>query len=290
MLAARTFFDALAADVRPEFGDPQEVARQLGEILASAQRRWPGVDISPEEFLPYLAQRVEVGGLDQLHADDLYLTCACMMERPEAIVLFRDHLLRPAVRGALAGRPGAEDLVQQLLARLLVKPADGPARIEQYAGRGSLKAWVRVAVMRTLKSAQRTRARRPRAVETAMDLLQDPEMRDPEFDEIRHQFGSVFGEAFTAAVAGLSSHDRRVLRQHHLEGLTLGQMAKIYAVHRVTAARRLAKARERLLCATKHELAARLGLSDEDFRRVVASILSRVQLSMDRLLGSRDDL
>ncbi|HET6586085.1 MAG TPA: hypothetical protein VFG69_21655 [Nannocystaceae bacterium] len=146
-------------------------------------------------------------------------------------------------------------------------------------------------MLRALKDDRRARSRRGRARELAEDLLRDPStISDPEMDRVRASYGTEFRAAFARAVERLSAESRRLLRQHHLHGLTLDALARIYGIHRVTAARRLAKARADLLDDTRRELVRRLHVDRGELDRAVGLIMSRLELSMERLLASRDDL
>src|SRR6185436_8511874 len=60
-----------------------------------------------------------------------------------------------------------------------------------------------------------------------------------------------FKQAFEEALAALSIHDRLLLRQHFLDGLSIDRMAALHDVHRATAARWIAKLVEKLLVDTR---------------------------------------
>lgn len=56
----------------------------------------------------------------------------------------------------------------------------------------------------------------------------------------------------------MSSDERDLLRQHVLHGRTIDEIGAALGVHRGTAARRIARARETLLKGTRRRLMARL--------------------------------
>ncbi len=267
---------------------------RLAQLIASAREAWPGVELAEPIFLEHLGARLEspeLAAIDELHSDDLWLACACSHGDDVALQSFERFALAPAVAALVDADMPKDELLQQLRVRLLVRDGDAAARIEQYGGRGSLRAWTRIAVLRAIKDDRRARARRGSAKALADDLLQDPTaIADPELEEIRRRCGTEFRAAFAAAVSRLDPESRRLLRQHHLHGITLDALARIYGIHRVTTARRLAKARAELLDHTRRELVRRLKLDRADVERTVGLLMSRLELSVERLLASRDDL
>ena len=275
-------------------GNDAPLRSRLVAILESARAIWPGVSVPDEWFLEQLGARLDaptIEALDRTHTDDLWLACACARGDTAALVHFERFALAPAVATLVDADMAKDEVLQQLRVRLLVNDGDTPARIEQYTGRGSLRGWTRIAVLRAIKDDRRARARRGHAVELAEDLLRDTSaLADPEMDRIRASCGAEFRAAFASAVERLSAESRRLLRQHHLHGLTLDALAQIYGIHRVTAARRLAKARADLLDDTRRELVRRLHVDRGDLDRTVGLIMSRLELSMERLLASREDL
>ena len=76
-----------------------------------------------------------------------------------------------------------------------------------------------------------------------------------------------------------------MLKQHLVERLTIDQIGGLYHLHRATAARRLARAREALLGATRSALARRLELPLERLVGVLDLLASRLEVSVERLLG-----
>ncbi len=115
---------------------------------------------------------------------------------------------------------------------------DGVApRIASYSGRGALGAWVRVAAVRVgLRLTEQRRAPMP-TIESALST-------DPELDYVRSRYKSSFSQALTEGLATLSPEERNLLRLHFVDGLTIDGLAPFFGVHRATAARRLADARQ----------------------------------------------
>jgi RNA polymerase sigma-70 factor (ECF subfamily) len=104
---------------------------------------------------------------------------------------------------------------------------------------------------------------------------------------VQAEHRALFKESFAAAVAALSPRERTLLRQHLLDGLTVDALAPLYRVHRATAARWLAAVREKVLQATRAELAVRAGLRGEALTGLLSAIRSRLDLSLSRVLGTQ---
>ncbi|MEM6996649.1 MAG: sigma-70 family RNA polymerase sigma factor [Myxococcota bacterium] len=288
-LAAR-LLEALDRSGRDRLSAAADLESALGVALQAARAQWPRVRLSDEAFATALAERLDpatVDGLQALRISDLYVATACVHGDPQAIERVTAEILRPAVRAALPGDPALDDVLQRLAVRFFVGVDGAPGRVAQYGARGSLKAWTRVAVLRAVKDLRRGQARAPKSDGLIEDLLVEPGSTDPEIDEIRSQCSEEFRAAFATAVEALDADDRRMLRQHHLQGATLDHLAKLEGVHRVTAARRLARARRQLLDATKAELATRLRATGRDVESLLKEVGSRLEVSVDRLLASR---
>src|ERR1044071_7693844 len=126
-------------------------AGPLLDIWQRARATWPSVELSAETFLAHLARHLPadepaMDAVAQINAADLYLACACAMGDAHAVAAFEEHCLRGFDR-ALARLRVTPDAVaevkQRIRCRLLVADR-GRARIADFAGRGSLRAWVRV--------------------------------------------------------------------------------------------------------------------------------------------------
>ena len=76
-----------------------------------------------------------------------------------------------------------------------------------------------------------------------------------------------------------------LLRFHHLDGLTVDDLARMYNVHRATAARWVAAAREAVFEETRLRLHDRLGVDDSTAVSVVKLVQSQLVNSLRRLLS-----
>jgi RNA polymerase sigma-70 factor (ECF subfamily) len=87
-----------------------------------------------------------------------------------------------------------------------------------------------------------------------------------------------------SALARLDARSRALLRYQLIDGWSIDQVGKLYGVHRATAARWLADARQVLGDAIRSELATRLQISTHEVDSIVRLVQSRVDMSLDRLL------
>ncbi|HEU4536331.1 MAG TPA: sigma-70 family RNA polymerase sigma factor [Polyangiaceae bacterium] len=282
---ARAF--AAAAGLGPgEAGGPLGAA--LAGALEQARRRWPGVALEGEAFAGELGRRAAgpdaAGALASLHADDLFLAHACARGDRAALAHFEREILRPVgsfVASIDAGAAFADEVRQRLGERLFARGEGGRGAIEEYAGRGPLGAWARVAATRialNLRRGDLRQGRRAPSVEEAVGAAL-------ELDHLKERYREPFAEALREALLGLPPHQRALLRLYHVEGLSLEAMAALYRVHLATVSRRLARAREQVAEGALRGLRERLGASASEVESLVPLVLSRLELSFERLLG-----
>jgi RNA polymerase sigma-70 factor (ECF subfamily) len=234
-----------------------------------------GVAVAPDALAAELARR---GPLSAARTFDVALAWACTQGDAAAI----GHLERTAIASAghalaklrLAGTI-AEDVLAWLRFELLVRP--GGALLASYAGRGELASWVRaIAVHEAIKRARRARR------EVTPEHLDDLPMPEPELVALRGAYGSELTRALADSFRALTVDDRNLLRQFFLDGLTIDMLGKLYAVHRATAARRVAAARTRLVDLVRDRLRRELALSEAGVDQVIT--LSNLEQSLGQLL------
>ena len=257
-------------------------------LFEAGRRAWPELTIDEDSFRAFLAG-AEADEADEARAADLYLACACARRDEQALAifarLFTPDLDRIAVRARAPG-VSPEDARQMLLDRLLVSDADRTPRIASYRGRGSLRNWIRAAAARALIDLHRAGGRgREVTVEHSLFEQLAGEL-DPEMAYLRRHYRDEFAAAFEVAVRSLSPRDRNHLRHVFVQHLTIDQIGAIYGVHRATAARRLAAARDALLAATRAELGRRLDIEATDIDSIIRLLGSQFDLSLQRIFTS----
>jgi RNA polymerase sigma-70 factor (ECF subfamily) len=99
---------------------------------------------------------------------------------------------------------------------------------------------------------------------------------DPELKLLKEHYGSEFHASLEEAWHTLEPRERNIIRQHHLDQLTIDQLAVVYRVNRATAMRWLAKARDQLYLETRIALARRLGVARTELGSILDLIRSRM--------------
>ena len=87
-------------------------------------------------------------------------------------------------------------------------------------------------------------------------------------------------------MAALTPHERTLLRQHYVDGLTIDVLGQLYQVNRSTCARWIERARVRILRALRGYMRTELGLDREDLDSAIALVQSQLDLSLSRRLLS----
>ena len=286
-----TFVANLTSGAAPSTS-PAELSAKLSQILVAARSAWPGVDLPDAVFVKHLAERVTgdtrpEGVLARLHATDLYLACACAQGLPRAIAAFKAAYATEVATTLtrLGNSPAfADEVMQQLLVRHLV-PAEGrPARIAEYAGRGALAAWVRVAATRLAIDLRRRDKRHASSPPEAFLDLQDPAI-DPELGYLRSRYAAEFNTALRNSFDSIEPRERNVLRMHFVDGLSIDDIGALYRVHRATAARWIAGARRKMLADTRARLSEQLTLTPSQFDSLMRLVRSELDVSLQRLVS-----
>jgi RNA polymerase sigma-70 factor (ECF subfamily) len=263
------------------------------ETLCEAARSVRGTLVDDRELVLAIAARAPAEGLggyfERCRAGDLALAVAAA-RGSEAAIAALEREFRATIDAAcrrFAG-PGqsADDLHQILRARLFVAEQGRAPKIADYAGQGFLDNWLRVTAVRTFLDLGKRKDRAREQVAADDDVLALPQPGDLALDVIKAEYRSAVAEAMHGAARRLDPGDRHLLRQHLVGRLTIDQLGSVLGIHRATAARRVARAREQLVAETRRQLASRLGLADRELDDVIALVMSRLDVSIARLLAT----
>jgi RNA polymerase sigma-70 factor (ECF subfamily) len=251
------------------------------QAMEEARVAWPGVALAPDVFREWVARRPGA-----VHLVDLYLACACVRGEARAVAAFQARF-GPEVAVALTGQHASAELldeVRQVLWTRLLVPRDGGApKLAGYSGRGPLAKWVRVAATRTALNLRASGP--PEVLESDRELEQRlPPAADPERAMLQARYQGEFQAALEAAIADLTVQERNVLRLHFLDGLGIDAIGDLYRIHRATAARWIARGRERLLEATRLRLRERLRVEEAELDSLMRLVRSKLDLSLRGLL------
>lgn len=255
--------------------------------MAAARAAWPGIEVPDAAFAQFVAERITPERtLDQLHATDLYLACACALKDPAAQAAFEP--LFAAVRSSVTAVSAdvVEEVEQTLRERLLY--GDSP-RITDYAGSGELVAWLRVVAVRTALGLRREQTREAALADamiaaTPLSFISP----DPQIEHLKRQYLAQFRAAFAESLQLLDDRERSLLRHRYLYGANVDEIAKIYAVHRATAARWVAKAEDLLYSRTRKALIRRLQIPQRELDSVMRLLQSQLDASLSDLLSRSD--
>ena len=187
-----------------------------------------------------------------------------------------------AAEAHLRGRGYAPHVAGEATQRARVALLTGATTIFTFSGRGALGAFVRVVCVR--QALQLTRDAKRTAV--VFDELCAPEANTPELDLLRNTYRNEVDQAMTGAWAQLSRHDRFVLSLHLHAKHSVSEIAKVYGIHRINAARKLAAARFALIHATRRLLQGELGVSSTTASSVLR--LTSFGLSVNQLPPATD--
>jgi RNA polymerase sigma-70 factor, ECF subfamily len=259
------------------------------ESLKAARTQWPGVQISDEVFVDYVAERLppDLDSPDAelllRNAQDLFLACACAHGDGVALraledAYFADEVDAPTRR---SGAVSPEEMRQQVRAKLFVGPSP---KIASYAGRSSLRTWLRAVIGRLVIDAARARPRDvPAPTADFLDLACASD--DPDRRLLKQTYRGALEEAFTVAASRLSPKDRNLLRYGLSEGLNIDQIGRIYGVHRVTAHRWLQKARATFAENIQAAMTERLKMSPSEFDSVLNLVMSQIDVTIARVFS-----
>ena len=285
-----------AATTQPIAGiDEQDrVLVALQHALAEAREKYPSVNVPDLDFVRYLGARLvgtegDAGTIATRATSDIYLACACVAGDRDALLALDKQVLStlPAAMGRLKLNSAAiEEATQRARTKLLVG-TDGVGKLIDFSGTGDLRGWVKVIAIR---DALRTARKEKREVSLSDELeaALPAAALDPELAYQRRLYHTEFKNAFEAAVDELEPRERSLLRQSIVYHSTVDQVAVVYQVHRATAARWIAKARENLASKTRNHLRSRLRISEDQFASIVRMIESQMDLSIERLLATAD--
>jgi RNA polymerase sigma-70 factor (ECF subfamily) len=272
-----------AAGVLPALTDAA-LGAALRALFEEGRRAWPGVALGIEAFVAHLADRVGADLPSAARAPDLYLACACATRVRGAVEAFDRTYL--AGVGANLGRLGptssfVDEVRQEVRHKLFVGKDGSLPKIVEYDGKGALASWVKVVAIRAGVDLRR----RSGAVAADVDGTPDSvAVGNPETEYQGEHYRKAFDEAIRGAVAALDRDQRRLLRRHFAEGITLEALAVELGVHRATVARRLAAARSALREEARRRLHAALGAGDSELTSLDRMMRSRLDLSLPSLL------
>lgn len=218
--------------------------------------------------------------------NEVALAKACAAGESAALAQF-EATYAPLIR-TTARRFGdasfADEIVQAVRERLLLREGAAAPRIGTFTGEGPLAGFVQATTVRVALNRLSSHARHSLPMDDEAVLSLPSNETGPELAAIRQRFRAEFKEAFAVAMQALDHEVRTALRLYYLDGLSLADLGKLYDWSVPTASRRLASARTALLSATRAHLGSKLGLNEREIDSVLRLLESR--LSGDQLAAN----
>jgi RNA polymerase sigma-70 factor (ECF subfamily) len=256
------------------------------EGIEQAKGRWPELSVDLTRFGEHLAERnIDVRNVSPAIVVDLYLAFACQNGLSGAEHAFRVAfwpVVATACRPFNPSEAFSEDILQRVLETLLVAPPGRQARISQYAGRGSLAGWVRIAARRMA-----LRESKKGEVLSEDDSFVADLVADPEFEAMlatyvhRDELADIVGRAVR------ESPDRRLIQLVFELGFSTVKAAKALNLSQPTVSRRIKKALDSIVDVVREEVKQRFQLNDQSVDSFLA--LFRSQFQLHELLASDED-
>jgi len=276
--------------------EAEKLNARLAALIVRGRTAHPDLAVDDLAFVRHLARCASnapdaTSALEQLHAEDLYLACACLAGAAGAAARFEDRC-GPRLKAVLATTVKSADLRaeirQRVLDVLLVGSIDTPAKIAGYGGQGPLDSWTAVVAQRQLATLLRRdtseqRAREGAAMEAALGGAPQPEVAFA-----KQRYRAEFERAMADALAVLEERERLLLRLQLVSQISVESIGKMYGVAQATASRWLASARDRLQTEVVRLLRERLGASPDEIASLAGVVASQIDLSISRLLSPDD--
>jgi RNA polymerase sigma-70 factor (ECF subfamily) len=285
------FCEGLEERLRPQAEALADLEGRLRTLVEAARAVWPELAVAPEDFAAHAAGHLRddaplAEALAALRAPDLWLALACVSGQPAALRAFEARYFGEIDRALARLDPAAatrDDVRQIVREKLFVAAPGARPKIAEYAGRGDLKNWVRVTVVRTVLNLV-TRGHRDIPVSSDLLVLLPAPGADPELDHARRLYRHELEEALAEAASALPARERSLLLYELGEGLGIDQIGALYGVHRSTAARWLARAREKLLGEVRRALSARLRIAPAELDSILRLLGSQLDVTIERVL------
>ncbi|MGE0550823.1 MAG: sigma-70 family RNA polymerase sigma factor [Kofleriaceae bacterium] len=270
---------------------PGGVGERLAELCRNATTAHPALSIDDCELVSAIAARAPATDLDgylqRCRAADLAVAQLAARGSAEAIAeierAFRATIEATCRRFAGPGHT-ADDLKQILRERLFVAEPGKQPKIHEYAGQGFLENWLRVTAVRVFLDLGKRKDRHREALAEDDDVQALPEPGDLALDVVKAEYRTVVATAMRDAARLLEPGDRHLLRQHLVAGLSIDQLGSVLGIHRATAARRIAKARDQLVEHTRRLLTERLKIEEAELDEILGLVISRLDVSISSLL------
>ena len=235
---------------------------------------------------PSAYSRLSFGSMGSEAASAQELVVACLAKDPAAREEFARRY-RPVIRAAamrvLKDAATADDVVQELMLRLLDGTPSSPPRLSTYSGKGSIEGWLRVVAAREAVHVFRVPSveKKSGALD---DNLAEGSHASPELHALQARCRPVLTETLRAVLKSLPDRDRSVLRLAVVEGVGIEALARMFNVHRTTMTRWVQDARDLAMSRARTELAKELRLSEQEIESYIRFAREEIDTSFSSAL------
>jgi RNA polymerase sigma-70 factor (ECF subfamily) len=275
----------------PKAATIAEVEQRLSAMIEEARAAVPELSFEDADLTAWIRERIPAEGdaeaqLATMRAPELLIAMKCAKGERAAIELFERRCFEEVgfAHARIKPKVTVDEAKQMMRERLFVAK-----KIELYGGTGDLRGWFRVTVVRQLLNVA-TRAPKETTLEDRMLEALPKAADDPELEHARRLYTPVVTEALTEGIARLERRDRALLRLAVCDGLGIDAIGELYGVHRATAARWIAGAREKLEANVKEILRGRLRAGEESLASVLRLVGSHVEISLRGHLAASQSL
>lgn len=232
--------------------------------------RWPQLELKPSPVPEGCVAPEEV-----------WLARACAEgDRAACEVLEREYLaaLRPIIRRVHHDEARVDEVLQSVRERLLVPVSGLPPRLLAFEGAAPLDAWLRAVATRLALNALRERKG---VVRDGEEVLAELSASGTALDVkvLRATHDRTFREAFHEGFRALSARERNVLRLQVVDGLSLEQIGRLYAVNKSSVSRWLADVHAQLERSVRAALGTRLKLAESELDSFIDAMRSQLSLT-----------
>ncbi len=291
---ARPLSDAfLAAGGGGGIGDDvPDLEAALTDAYARARAAWPDISsVDGARFSAWLGEHIAAEDIAKAKVEDLLAACACVNGDTRAIAAVEAKTFHD-VEAALGKMGLSADRISEVKQglRKLVFVGDGEdghgPRIAEYRGTGDLRAWLRVTAMRAALKLIRKESREQPSDDAVLEARAGAD--DPELAYMKAAYRAAFREAFQDALDSLHAKERLLLKQQIVDGLGIDELGALYQVHRATAARWVASAREKLLGRTRRTFMLRARITSDECESIMRMVRSQLDVSLHRRLAQAE--
>ena len=267
---------------------PDALAAAITEAHAAAREVWTDFSVELAAFEAALRERLGPDATPEQVAGcctrDVYLAIACLAGDATAIGhLERDYLVEVAVAARKLRATDDQEAETRAHLRQILFTAEPERRaaLAGFTGRGDLRGYLRVVATRHLIRII-NRGRKEQPIDSLLERLDV--QRAPELSLLKARHGPDIAAAMRTALETLDERPRALLRYSLIDGWSVDQIGDLYGVHRATAARWVAAARDALGDRIRTEVAKRLAIDEAEVDSIIELVRSRIDVSLERVL------